>query len=297
MSSPFGSRQPRHDLADRILERGDRAHRVAQREHATGVERQPVEQRARLAGGARRGEILGVGLDDGGRLALERERDLLQRRVLGAAPERGQRPRRSAGAGARGFSRHCHRGGPDYRDGWPPGRRRRPSAGRLRGAARLLPIATTPVANGSPLERADAHRVARPEASPRRASRPPAAGSRRARAAPCARRRRRTRARPAAFRSAARASRPRPGRARGAEARPDRAGRRRPARSCRAARPRRSRRRRRRPRPSRRRRPSSACRRSRDRSPRRRRGRARRAAHGRAPRCISSAPLARGSRV
>ena len=38
------------DLADGIVERGDRAHRVAQLEHALGVERQAVEQRARLAG-------------------------------------------------------------------------------------------------------------------------------------------------------------------------------------------------------------------------------------------------------
>ena len=139
MSRPLGSRQPRDDVADRILERGDRAHRLAQLEHAPGVEREPVEQRARLAGRARGREILGVGLDDRGALALERERDLLERRVLGAAAERRQRARGGAGAGARGFSRHGHRGAPDYRDGWPRGRRRRPSAGRLRGAARRCP--------------------------------------------------------------------------------------------------------------------------------------------------------------
>ena len=134
-------RQPpaAHDLAHGVLEGGDGAHRVAQRQDALGVERQPVEQGARLTRGARGGEILGVGLDDRGGIALDRECDLLERRVLGAAPERRQRARGGAGAGACGFSRHCHRAGPGYRGEWPRGRRRRPSAARPRGAARRCP--------------------------------------------------------------------------------------------------------------------------------------------------------------
>ena len=147
----------------------------------SGVERQAVEQRARLPGGAGRREILGVGLDDRRGLALERERDLLERRVLGAAAERRQRARGGAGAGARGFSRHCHRGAPDYRDGWPRGRRRRPSAARPRGAARRCPWPRRPVANTLAVERAHAHGVARPERPLDALHARPAAGSRRAR--------------------------------------------------------------------------------------------------------------------
>ena len=82
---------------------------------------------------------------------------------------------------------------------WPAARR-----------SSALPMATTPVANASPSERAHAHRVAGPERPLDALDARPGAGSRRARAAPCARRRRRAPGRPAACRSAATASRPRP---------------------------------------------------------------------------------------
>ena len=205
-----GQPPARDDLAHGIVQRGHGAHRLAEREHALAVERQPVEQRARLTGGARGGEILGVGLDDRGRVALDRERDLLERRILGAAAERRQRARGGAGAGARRVSRHCHRAEPGYRDEWPRGPRRRPSAGPAARRSSALPMATTPVANTSP---SSVHtRTASParNASLHALDARPAAGSRRARAAPCARRRPRTRARRAACRSAATASRPRP---------------------------------------------------------------------------------------
>ena len=284
-------RQPpaRDDLADRIVERGDGAHRVAQRQHALGVEREPVEQRARLAGGARRGEILA-------RWPRRSRRARARARARSARAPRPWRRGRASPACARRrgrgrsriqsslpswstrLSRWMASGTPATAECWPAARR-----------SSALPMATTPVANASPSS------VHTRTASPARnvPSTRLHADRQQARAA---REQRRARAgvdEHAARRRLAVAQPELPGRdgpARGREARPDGLARPPRARSCRAARPRRSRRRRRRRPPSRPPRPSSAYRPIRGRSARRRRGRARRAARGRAPRARARRP-------
>ena len=76
------------------------AHAVGHRLHAPLVERQAIEQRgvepARPAGL----HVAGVGLEDLRRPRLERVGDRVQRGVLGAGGQRGERPRRVAGGQA-----------------------------------------------------------------------------------------------------------------------------------------------------------------------------------------------------
>ena len=98
------------DLADRVGQRRDRAHAVGHRAHARLVERQAVEQRGVEPVRAPRLHVARVGLEDLRRARLERVGDRVQRGVLGARGQRGERPRRVAG-GAGTARRRARAGG------------------------------------------------------------------------------------------------------------------------------------------------------------------------------------------
>jgi hypothetical protein len=111
---PVGQPAAVDDLADRVGQRGDVAHLGGDRGDPGLVEAQAVEQRVAQRGLATGLHVARVGLEDLGRARLQRVGDRVQRRVLGAAVEPGELPRRALGVGAQlgdGRRRTAMRGG------------------------------------------------------------------------------------------------------------------------------------------------------------------------------------------
>ena len=83
--------------ADRILDRAHGGNPIGHRVDARRRQRQPIDEGRALAGGARLRDILGVGGENGGRLAANGALDRFQRLVL--LRRRGQRQNPRGGAG------------------------------------------------------------------------------------------------------------------------------------------------------------------------------------------------------